>query len=214
MRRNQRAIPVSTARALSVPPMNPSKADRSASFCQRHLCVCLRSCSYVASSRQTTDMPDRCRRRPSQSDSFLQAPLFDSARRQRRLLSSFEPSVSTLIQRKRGSFQIWIGHLHLSSCRLRIPLFYCIREHSLRNPEDTFYKRLAAECRRVQIFIDAFSFCGRYADLASVVFLPRYSGGQANSHISIDTRRDTMSLLAALSISRLHHEARRRQTAS
>ena len=119
-----------------------------------------------------------------------------------------------LQQRKRGSFQIWTGHLHLSSCRLRIPLFYCIREHSLRNPEDTFYKRLAAECRRVQIFIDAFSFCGRYADLASVVFLPRYSGGQANSHISIDTRRDTMSLLAALSISRLHHEARRRQTAS
>lgn len=48
----------------------------------------------------------------------------------------------------------------------------------MRNPEDSFYKRFAAECSRVHICIDVYSFCKQYSDLASVLSLPKYTGGQ------------------------------------
>ena len=53
------------------------------------------------------------------------------------------------------------------------------REPSLRNPEDPFFKRYAAEASRVQITLDA--FVGAPAsplDLASLAAIPRYTCGQ------------------------------------
>jgi hypothetical protein len=52
------------------------------------------------------------------------------------------------------------------------------REHSLRNPEEPFWKKLAAECSRVQIGVDLFSFAPAYTDLASLSTLAKYTGGQ------------------------------------
>lgn len=52
------------------------------------------------------------------------------------------------------------------------------REPNLRNPEDTFYKRFAAECSRVHICVDVFSFCQSFTDLASIISLPKYTAGQ------------------------------------
>jgi len=57
-------------------------------------------------------------------------------------------------------------------------LFGTDREHSLRNPEDGFYKKTAAECSRVQVCVDLFSFAQPYTDLPSLAVLPKYTGGQ------------------------------------
>ena len=57
-------------------------------------------------------------------------------------------------------------------------LFGTDREHSLRNAEDAFYKKMAAECSRVQICVDLFAMGGPYMDLASLSVLAKYTGGQ------------------------------------
>jgi protein transport protein SEC24 len=57
-------------------------------------------------------------------------------------------------------------------------LFGTDREHALRNPEDGFYKKMAAECSRVQICVDLFALGGPYMDLPSLAVLPKYTGGQ------------------------------------
>lgn len=48
----------------------------------------------------------------------------------------------------------------------------------LRNPETSFYKKFAAECSRAHITVDVFSLNQKYTDLASIISLPRYTGGQ------------------------------------
>jgi protein transport protein SEC24 len=57
-------------------------------------------------------------------------------------------------------------------------LFGTDREHALRNPEDGFYKKLSAECSRVQICVDLFALGGPYMDVATLSVLPKYTGGQ------------------------------------
>ena len=57
-------------------------------------------------------------------------------------------------------------------------LFGTDREHSLRNPEDGFYKKMAAELSRVQICCDLFCFGAAYTDLPVLSVLPKYTGGQ------------------------------------
>ena len=52
------------------------------------------------------------------------------------------------------------------------------RENSLRCPEDPFWKKMAAECSRVQIGVDIFSFAPHYTDIASLATLSKYTGGQ------------------------------------
>ena len=42
------------------------------------------------------------------------------------------------------------------------------REHVIRGPEDTFYKKIAADFSRVQMSVDVFSFSSKFADLASL----------------------------------------------
>ena len=52
------------------------------------------------------------------------------------------------------------------------------REASIRQSDDPFYKRFAAECSRVQITVDVYSFSSQYIDLASLAAMPRYTCGE------------------------------------
>lgn len=54
------------------------------------------------------------------------------------------------------------------------------REHNLRGPEDPFWKKMAAECSRVQIAVDVFSLAPHFTDLASLSTLCKYTGGQVH----------------------------------
>lgn len=69
--------------------------------------------------------------------------------------------------------------------KYRINVYYkylslVVREKHLRNPEDSFYKKFAAECSRVHICIDLFTFSKLYTDLASITSLSKYTGGQVS----------------------------------
>eukprot|EP00898_Chlorokybus_atmophyticus_P002080 jgi/Chlat1/2873/Chrsp195S03018 len=64
------------------------------------------------------------------------------------------------------------------------------REQNLRVAEDASYKKLAAECSRVQICVDVFSFCSPFADLGSLSTLPRYTGGQMSCYPGFTVQRD------------------------
>jgi len=59
-------------------------------------------------------------------------------------------------------------------------LFGTDREHSLRNPEDAWYKKMAAECSRVQVCVDLWALGAPYTDLASLCVLPKYTGGDVH----------------------------------
>ena len=52
------------------------------------------------------------------------------------------------------------------------------KEAALRNPEDAFFKRFAAEASRQQITLDAFVAAPGPVDLASLAAIPRYTCGQ------------------------------------
>ncbi|CAL8469171.1 g8712 [Coccomyxa elongata] len=79
-------------------------------------------------------------------------------------------------------------------------------EHKLRNPDDPFYKKFAAECSRVQIAVDVFvlgavSGQGKpavYMDLASLGTLPKYTCGQLYSMPAFAAARDGAKLAHAV----------------
>ncbi len=54
------------------------------------------------------------------------------------------------------------------------------KEATIRNPDDPFYKRFAAECSKAQISVDIFSFSSQYMDLASMAALSRYTCGNVS----------------------------------
>ena len=51
------------------------------------------------------------------------------------------------------------------------------REHTMRNPEDPFWKKFAGECVGAQITVDVFAFGKVYMDLASLATLPKHTSG-------------------------------------
>lgn len=59
-------------------------------------------------------------------------------------------------------------------------LYNTDREHFLRTPADSFYKKLAAECAKVQVAVELFALGigGNHLDLASLAAVPKYTGGQ------------------------------------
>lgn len=59
-------------------------------------------------------------------------------------------------------------------------------------------KKLAAECSRVQIGVDLFSFAPAYSDLASLSTLAKYTGGQVYYFPSFGAQRDGVKLKADL----------------
>jgi len=70
------------------------------------------------------------------------------------------------------------------------------REPTLRNPEDSFFKRYAAECSRVQITVDVFAFSLQYMDLASLAAVPRYTCGEIYYYPGFNAARDGLKLEA------------------
>ncbi|KAK9811733.1 hypothetical protein WJX72_009241 [[Myrmecia] bisecta] len=63
-------------------------------------------------------------------------------------------------------------------------------EYKMRVPEDPFFKKFAAECSRVQISVDVFSFSSQYTDLASLGSLPKYTCGQVYYYPGFNAQRD------------------------
>eukprot|EP00889_Picochlorum_renovo_P008544 jgi/Picre1/35574/NNA_003035.t1 len=72
------------------------------------------------------------------------------------------------------------------------------REHTLRCPDDPFYKRFSAEASRFQICIDVFAGGSVYQDLPSIGALPKYTGGQCYYYPGFSKDKDSSKLLAEL----------------
>ncbi|XP_020091801.1 protein transport protein Sec24-like At3g07100 isoform X2 [Ananas comosus] len=78
-------------------------------------------------------------------------------------------------------FQSTLPSLGIGRLRLRgdDPRVYGTdKEHTLRIPEDPFYKQMAAEFTKHQIAVDIFAFSEKYSDIASLGSLAKYTGGQ------------------------------------
>ncbi|ONK81317.1 uncharacterized protein A4U43_C01F27750 [Asparagus officinalis] len=69
-----------------------------------------------------------------------------------------------------------VGRLRLRGDDLRV--YGTDKEHTLRVPEDPFYKQMAAEFTKNQIAVDIYAFSDKYSDIASLGSLAKYSGGQ------------------------------------
>lgn len=59
-----------------------------------------------------------------------------------------------------------IGRLKLRGDDLRI--YGTDKEHSLRVPEDPFYKQMAADLTKCQIGVNIYAFSDKYSDIASL----------------------------------------------
>ncbi|KAG2564781.1 hypothetical protein PVAP13_7NG105934 [Panicum virgatum] len=78
-------------------------------------------------------------------------------------------------------FQSTLPSLSIGRLRLRgddVRAYGTDKEHTLRVPEDPFYKQMAAEFTKNQIAVDIFSFSEKYSDIASLGSLAKYTGGQ------------------------------------
>ncbi|KAF8396200.1 hypothetical protein HHK36_017813 [Tetracentron sinense] len=69
-----------------------------------------------------------------------------------------------------------VGRLKLRGDDLRV--YGTEKEHALRIPEDPFYKQMAAELTKDQIGVNVYAFNDKYADIASLGTLAKYTGGQ------------------------------------
>jgi protein transport protein SEC24 len=83
-----------------------------------------------------------------------------------------------LLMFQHGVPSIGVGKL---KARENLALYGTDRESTLRNPEDQFFKRFAAEACRVQMTLDLFIGSGSYTDLASLLAIPRYTCGQVRA---------------------------------
>ncbi|KAL3517621.1 hypothetical protein ACH5RR_020210 [Cinchona calisaya] len=52
------------------------------------------------------------------------------------------------------------------------------KEHTLRVPEDPFYKQMAADFSKFQIAVNVYAFSDKYTDIATLGTLAKYTGGQ------------------------------------
>ncbi|KAI4340024.1 hypothetical protein MLD38_024901 [Melastoma candidum] len=69
-----------------------------------------------------------------------------------------------------------VGRLKLRGDDVRV--YGTDKEHTLRIPEDPFYKQMAADLTRFQIAVNLYAFSDKYTDIASLGTLARYTGGQ------------------------------------
>ncbi|TYI85340.1 hypothetical protein E1A91_D05G433800v1 [Gossypium mustelinum] len=68
------------------------------------------------------------------------------------------------------------GRLKLRGDDIRV--YGTDKEHTLRLPEDPFYKQMAADLTKYQIGVNIYAFSDKYTDIASVGTLAKYTGGQ------------------------------------
>ncbi|KAL8530463.1 hypothetical protein ACS0TY_007489 [Phlomoides rotata] len=69
-----------------------------------------------------------------------------------------------------------VGRLRLRGDDSRV--YGSDKEHSLRVPEDPFYKQMAADFTKYQIAVNLYAFSDKYTDIASLGTLAKYTGGQ------------------------------------
>ncbi|KAK6269539.1 hypothetical protein POUND7_006644 [Theobroma cacao] len=69
-----------------------------------------------------------------------------------------------------------VGRLKLRGDDLRV--YGTDKEHTLRLPEDPFYKQMAADLTKYQIGVNIYAFSDKYTDVASLGTLAKYTGGQ------------------------------------
>ncbi|XP_066346586.1 protein transport protein SEC24 A-like [Miscanthus floridulus] len=96
-------------------------------------------------------------------------------------------------------FQSTLPSLGIGRLRLRgddVRAYGTDKEHTLRVPEDPFYKQMAAEFTKNQIAVDIFSFSDKYSDIASLGSLAKYTGGQVYHYPSFQapTHGDKLKL--------------------
>ncbi|PIN24788.1 Vesicle coat complex COPII, subunit SEC24/subunit SFB2 [Handroanthus impetiginosus] len=78
-------------------------------------------------------------------------------------------------------FQNTMPSLGVGRLRLRgddIRAYGTDKEHTLRLPEDPFYKQMAADLTKYQIAVNIYAFSDKYTDVASLGTLAKYTGGQ------------------------------------
>ncbi|MBA0838370.1 hypothetical protein Goarm_010434 [Gossypium armourianum] len=68
------------------------------------------------------------------------------------------------------------GRLKLRGDDIRV--YGTDKEHTLRLPEDPFYKQMAADLTKYQIGVNIYAFSDKYTDIASLGTLAKYTGGQ------------------------------------
>ncbi|KAD3338275.1 hypothetical protein E3N88_33796 [Mikania micrantha] len=69
-----------------------------------------------------------------------------------------------------------VGRLKLRGDDLRV--YGTDKEHTLRIPEDPFYKQMAADFTKFQVAVNIYAFSDKYTDIASLGTLAKYTGGQ------------------------------------
>nr|XP_043609389.1 protein transport protein Sec24-like At3g07100 isoform X2 [Erigeron canadensis] len=69
-----------------------------------------------------------------------------------------------------------VGRLKLRGDDLRV--YGTDKEYTLRIPEDSFYKQMAADFTKFQIAVNVYAFSDKYTDVASLGTLAKYTGGQ------------------------------------
>ncbi|KAI3449692.1 hypothetical protein Pfo_006357 [Paulownia fortunei] len=78
-------------------------------------------------------------------------------------------------------FQNTLPSLGVGRLRLRgddVRVYGTDKEHTLRVPEDPFYKQMAADFTKYQIAVNIYAFSDKYTDIASLGTLAKYTGGQ------------------------------------
>ncbi|KAH6812907.1 Sec23/Sec24 protein transport family protein [Perilla frutescens var. frutescens] len=78
-------------------------------------------------------------------------------------------------------FQNSLPSLGAGRLRLRgddIRVYGTDKEHTLRVPEDPFYKQMAADFTKYQIAVNIYAFSDKFTDIASLGTLAKYTGGQ------------------------------------
>ncbi|KAL6502874.1 Protein transport protein Sec24A [Orobanche hederae] len=103
------------------------------------------------------------------------------------LESAFGPALKaafTVMSKLGGKlmiFQNTLPSLGVGGLRLRgddIRIYGTDKEHTLRVPEDPFYKQMAADLTKYQIAVNIYAFSDKYTDIASLGTLAKYTGGQ------------------------------------
>ncbi|XP_076926747.1 protein transport protein SEC24 A-like isoform X1 [Bidens hawaiensis] len=91
-----------------------------------------------------------------------------------------------------------VGRLRLRGDDLRV--YGTDKEHTLRIPEDSFYKQMAADFTKFQVAVNVYAFSDKYTDIASLGTLAKYTGGQVYYYPSFHS---------ALHTDKLRHELAR-----
>ena len=72
------------------------------------------------------------------------------------------------------------------------------KEHTLRAPDDPFWRNFGTECSKNQISVDVFCSAGQFTDMASIAGASHWSGGQVYYYPGFNAARDGPKLFAEL----------------